>query len=67
MITVEHQVLRVPGVTETVISPPALNPTTGKWERYYKFFDGADAPVFTLYVQGDSEDDVALPVPEHLF
>lgn len=68
MLTTERQRLRVGAVTETVVSPAAHNPETGKWERYYKFFvDGENEPVLTVMVAGDTEQAVAVTIPEHTF
>lgn len=68
MLTTERQRLRVSGVAETVVSPAAHNPETGKWERYYKFFtEGENEPVLTVMVAGDTENAVAVTIPEHAF
>lgn len=68
MLTTERQRLRVSGVAETVVSPAAQNPETGEWERYYKLFvDGENEPALTIMVAGDTEQAIAVTIPEHAF
>lgn len=67
-LTTENQTLRLSGVTQTVVAETAQNPETLKWERFYRFYEaGANAPVLTVYVAGDTPEDVQVTIPEHAF
>ncbi|MEO1720988.1 MAG: hypothetical protein AAFR84_01140 [Pseudomonadota bacterium] len=72
-IETTSQAVTVDGVSETIISEPALNPITGKWERYIKIMapdgDAVDgsSPVLDITLSADDEESVQITVPEHGF
>ena len=67
MIRVEAQTIRVPDVTSTIVAEIAENPSSGKFERYFKFLDADGAVVLTVMVEGATQEAVEVTIPEHAF